>query len=360
MPETQRRRAREIGIEIGSFRPGRRNAITDVPEVRVGHTTLNSEDNAIHTGVTAILPHGGNLYTDKVCGAVHVINGHGKSTGFPQIEELGTIETPIVLTNTLNVWSVADAVIDYMVDRNPDARTFNPVVGECNDGHTNDIVGRHVKREHVRAALDGATTENIDEGCVGAGSGMHGFGWKGGIGTASRVTDSEKGEVTVGAMVLTNTGQSSELRIDEVPFGKEVVPDYVRKAAGDDGAGSIMMVIGTDAPVTARQLTRIARRATFGLARTGAKAEHGSGDFVIAFSNGTRFDANGTPGRGFDRLFADGDLSTLFKMTIEATEEAIINALLKAETTQRPDGSELTAIPIEDVQRVAKLYARRD
>lgn len=233
----------------------------DVPDVRVGHVTLNSEDDTVHTGVTSILPHGGNVYTDKVCAAVHVINGHGKSTGFPQVDELGTIETPIMLTNTLNVWSVADAVIDYLVEQNPDARTFNPIVGECNDGHTNDIVGRHVKREHVIEALRGASTNNSEEGCVGAGAGMHGFGWKGGIGTASRVVESDRGAHTVGAMVLTNTGQSSELRIDGLPFGQEVVPDYLRKPAGDDGHGSIMMVIGTDAPVTARQLTRIAKRA---------------------------------------------------------------------------------------------------
>ena len=192
----QRPRARDLGIEIGSFNTGRLNAIVDVPDVRVGHVTLNSEDDTVHTGVTSILPHGGNVYTDKVCAAVHVINGHGKSTGFPQVDELGTIETPIMLTNTLNVWSVADAVIDYLVEQNPDARTFNPVVGECNDGHTNDIVGRHVKREHVIEALRGASTNNSEEGCVGAGAGMHGFGWKGGIGTASRVVESDRGAHT--------------------------------------------------------------------------------------------------------------------------------------------------------------------
>lgn len=354
-----RPRARDLGIEIGSFATGKLNAIVDVPDVRVGHTTLHSDDNAVHTGVTAILPHGENLYTDKVCAAVHVINGHGKSTGFPQVEELGAIETPILLTNTLNVWSAADAMIDYLAEKNPDARTFNPIVGECNDGHTNDIVGRHVTREHVMEALKTASRNNIDEGCVGAGTGMHGFGWKGGIGTASRVTATDEGKFTVGAMVLTNTGQSSQLRIDGVPFGQDVVPDYVRDRAGEDGQGSIMLVVGTDLPVTARQLGRMARRATFGLARTGAKAEHGSGDFVIAFSNGTRFDGQGKPGRGFDRLVADSDLSTFFEMTIEAIEEAIVNALLRAETTFRPDGSELTALPIEDLKRVMANYGYR-
>jgi D-aminopeptidase len=349
-----RPRTRDLGITIGDMQPGPQNAITDVPDVRVGHVSL-VEGEDIRTGVTAILPHGGNLLTDKVCAGIHIINAFGKAVGLPQVAELGNIETPILLTNTLNVWTAADALVDYTFQHNPDTRTINPVVGECNDSYLNDIAGRHVKKEHVLRALSEADANNIEEGCVGAGVGTQCFSWKGGIGTSSRQVVLDVGTFTLGIMTQTNTGRSRALRINGVPIGYELVPDYIKTRTPE---GSIMFVIGTDAPLTSRQLTRVARRAAFGLARMGAEAGHSSGDFVIAFSTGNRITPKGE--QSAEQFIPETQLNMLFRATIDATEEAILNALLKAETTVGKDGHILAGIPIDKVQEILHKYGRLD
>ncbi len=353
-----RPRAREIGVRIGVLPTGPLNAITDVPGVRVGHVSLIEGEGElvrgkgpIRTGVTAIVPHGGNLFAEKVCAAVHVINAFGKSVGLPQVIELGTIETPILLTGTLSVWNVADALIDYISEQNPGVYSFNPVVGECNDGSLNDILGRHVKREHVFQALEGAGETNVEEGNVGAGVGMTGFGWKGGIGTASRVISEDWGDCRLGVMVLTNTGQASDLRIDGVPVGRELTPDTVSRVEG-----SIMIIIGTNAPLSSRQLGRVAKRAAFGLARAGGIAGHGSGDFVIGFSTGNRISVSGKQSASPDEFVPEPRLSGLFRAAIEATEEAIVNSLLRAETLVGRDGTKRVGIPVEKVVGIVERY----
>lgn len=338
-----RPRARDLGICIGELPPGPLNAIVDVPEVAVGHVSVVAEEGPARTGVTAILPHPGNPFTEKVCAAVEVINGFGKSVGLPQVAELGNIETPILLTNTLSVWAVADAVVDWVAERNPGVRSFNPVVGECNDGALNDILGRHVKACHVHQALAEASCKDTREGNVGAGVGMTGFGWKAGIGTASRLLPGPLEGYRLGALVLTNTGSAKDLRVDGGPVGRHLRPP---KQAPPPG-GSIIMVLATDAPLESRQLQRIAKRAGFGLARVGGIADHGSGDFVIAFSTGNRITARGEQGIGGCRPVAEADLSGLFRAAIEATEEAILNSLLRAETLVGREGTRRVAIPVE-------------
>lgn len=353
-----RPRARDIGVCIGEMPCGSLNSITDVPGVKVGHVTLIAGEGKlavgrgpVRTGVTAIVPHAGNIFTEKVCAAVYVINAFGKSLGLPQIIELGNIETPILLTNTLNVWLVADALIDYVAEQNPGVYSFNPVVGECNDSFLNDILGRHVKQEHVFAALQNATAENVEEGNVGAGTGMSGFGWKGGIGTSSRRLPKELGDFTLGALVLTNTGAARDLRIDGVPVGRHLTPRELSQEQG----GSIMIIIATDAPLSSRQLGRIAKRAAFGLARTGATASHGSGDFVIAFSTGNRISTSGKQCVAPQEFIAETQLSWFFRAVIESTEEAIINSILRAKTMIGRDGNTRYGILIERVIEILKM-----
>ncbi|HEX2122329.1 MAG TPA: P1 family peptidase [Thermoanaerobaculia bacterium] len=320
-----RPRARDVGIAPGNLPPGAHNAITDVGGVRVGHTSVIRGEN-VRTGVTVVLPHGGNLFREKVPGAVFVGNGFGKLMGSTQIEELGEIESPIALTSTLNVPRVADALIDHMLalPGNEEVRSINVVVGETNDGRLNDIRGRHVGREEVFAALRGAKDGPVEEGSVGAGVGTVAFGWKGGIGTSSRKVPAGW---TVGVLVQTNYGGT--LTIDGVRAGR----------ATTEGKGSIMIVIATDAPVDARNLKRMGARAMMGLARTGSSGSNGSGDYAIAFSTARHAAA----------LVKNDDMSPLFLATIEATEEAIYNSLFKATTVR-----DVQALPIEDV-----LAARR-
>jgi D-aminopeptidase len=334
-----RKRARELDISIGRFKTGRHNAITDVAGVRVGHVTV-VEGDSVRTGVTAIVPHDRNVFKEKVPAAVHVINGYGKSLGLAQVEELGEIETPICLTNTLNIWRAADAMLDYMIRENPDGGSFNVVCGECNDGFLNDIKARAVTAEHVIEALDKAASGHVDEGCVGAGTGMRGFGFKAGIGTSSRVADVNGAEYTAGVLVLTNTGYAQELRVDGVPVGR------LLQAEGEpEDKGSIMIIVATDAPVDSRQLTRLAKRAAFGLARAGGTAGHGSGDFVIAFAVPDAKSALLDDRSGADKLFVP---------VIEATEEAIINSLFMAEPTTGRDGHHMDAIPAERVKELVQ------
>ena len=348
-PVNRRPRATDLGLEIGLLSHGPHNSITDVEGVTVGHATLiegagplTVGRGPVRTGVTVILPRQENVFRQKVTGAVHVINGFGKSVGFPQVAELGVIESPIALTNTLSTWNVADTLVNHLSSHNPDIFSFNPVVGECNDGFLNDILGRHIKAAHVFRAIETASSPNVEEGNVGAGTGMTGFGWKGGIGTSSRICDSLQGRHTVGVLTLTNTGDPQEFRIDGLRVGAHLLPPGAAEGSG----GSIIIVVATDAPVTARQLGRIGRRAAFGLGRAGGIAGHGSGDFVISFSNSTQ-----------RAEVDDAHLTPLFRGVVEATEEAIVNSVLRAETLEGRDGNIRHAIPIDELRGI--LSARK-
>lgn len=329
-------RIRELGIDPGQLPPGDHNSITDVAGVEVGHETIlkgdHTESDCARTGVSVIDPDADrNVFSDPVTGAVSVFNGYGKSTGLAQVAELGEIETPIALTNTLDVWSVAAGVLDYVLDVNATATSVNPVVGECNDGVLNDIRGRHVTAAAVERTIGSLSASNTREGCVGAGAGTTGFGWKAGIGTASRRADQH----TVGALVLTNTGMPADLRIDGLHVNKAVQQETESSSAG----GSIMMLVGTDAALSARQLTRVTKRAALGLGRAGGIAHHGSGDFAVGFANdrGPQVD--------------DSALTALFRGAIEATEEAIYNSLTRAETTTGVDNTTVRALPLDAVRR---------
>ena len=363
----QRCRARELGILVGELDSGHCNAITDVPGVRVGHCTLIAGSGAlvpgqgpVRTGVTAVLPHGGNVFRDKVAASAHVINGFGKCTGLPQIMELGTLETPILLTNTLSVGQVADAVVQWSVERNGDigvtTSTVNPVVGECNDGYLNDIQGRHVHLQHVSAALHSACDGPVEEGSVGAGTGMSAFGFKGGVGTASRQLPVSLGAYVVGVLLVANFGRRRDLMILGVPVGRELPGG--REAMSRDG--SVMVVVATDAPLAPHQLSRIARRAVHGLARTGSVATHGSGDFVLAFSTTNRIAHQPSALTRCLELVEDNGpvLNGLFYAVIESTEEAVYNALLRAETVEGRDGHVAEALPIAPLVELLRQYRR--
>lgn len=327
---TPRPRAREAGVVVGILPAGPLNAITDVAGVRVGQTTVIRGEN-VRTGVTVILPHGGNLFREKVPAAVFAGNGFGKLMGSTQIEELGEIESPIALTSTLNVPRVADALIDWMLalPGNEDVRSINVVVGETNDGRLNDIRGRHVGREEVFAALRNAKSGPVEEGSVGAGTGTVAFGWKGGIGTSSRRLPAKLGGWTVGVLVQSNYG--GVLTIDGEKVGQQLGQYYLKNEL-ENADGSIMIVIATDAPVDARNLERMGARAMMGLARTGAAGTNGSGDYAIAFSTA----------RDAAKLVKNDDMSPLFLAVIEATEEAIYNSLFKA-----TDVRDVKALPLD-------------
>ena len=330
-----RPRAADLGIPSGTLPRGPLDAITDVAGVRVGHTTIVRGDN-IRTGVTVILPHPGNLFRDKVPGAIFIGNAFGKLAGSTQVQELGEIESPIALTSTLNVPRVADALLDYLLalPGNEQVRSINPLVGETNDGTLNDIRARVVGRAEVLHAIETAQGGAVEEGAVGAGTGTIAFGYKGGIGTASR----KAGAYTVGALVQSNFGGS--LLMGGVPVGREL-----RGGGPNSGDGSCMMIIATDAPVDARNLHRMAARAIFGLARTGSSGANGSGDFVISFSTQ----------RSPAKLLTNDEVSPLFLAVIEATEEAILNSLLKA-TTTTGNGHTIQAIPIDRVKEILKRH----
>jgi D-aminopeptidase len=331
----KRPRAADIGLTIGSLPAGPLDSITDVAGVRVGQVTLNRGD-AIHTGVTVILPHPGNLFREKVAGAVFVGNAFGKLAGSTQVEELGEIETPIALTSTLNVPRVADALLDYMLalPGNERVQSINPLVGETNDGYLNDIRGRHVGSAEVRQAIEIAASGPVEEGAVGAGTGTVAFGYKGGIGTASRKVSG----FTIGVLVQTNFGGT--LVMNGAPVGREL-----RAAGPNSGDGSILMVVATDAPMDARNLRRLAARTMFGLARTGSSGSNGSGDYAIAFSTV----------RNPQKLVANDDMSPLFLAVIDATEEAIDNSLLRAVTTTG-NGHTVEALPIQRTLEILRKY----
>ncbi len=321
--ESKMLRARDIGIVPGVFDPGPSNGIVDVDGVLVGHSTLHSGDS-LHTGVTAILPHSKSVYHNRVPAAIHVENGYGKLIGKTQVDELGELETPILLTCTLCVWKAADAMVELLLEDSLMAtvRSINPVVGETNDGYLNDIRSRPVTDGMVRMAILGGTADPVAEGSVGAGAGTIAFGFKGGIGTSSRLLPERAGGHTVGILVQTNYG--GILAFDGIPFGR-MVGQYAFKDLLDGGSsadGSIMIVVATDAPLDSRQLKRLARRTMAGVARTGSSFSNGSGDYAIAFS--TSIVGSETP------TLANGQLSPLFQAAAEATEEAIYNSLLAA------------------------------
>ncbi|MCL6480161.1 MAG: P1 family peptidase [Firmicutes bacterium] len=354
-----RPRARDLGIAPGSFEPGPWNAITDVAGVRVGHATIVSGEE-VRTGVTAILPHSGNLYREKVAAAMHIANAFGKLVGSTQVVELGQLETPILLTNTLSVWDAAAALAEWMLalPGNESVRSINPVVGETNDGWLNDIRGRHVRAEHVRQALAAATTGPVAEGSVGAGTGTVAFGWKGGIGTSSRhvrTGGADGTTYTVGVLVQTNYG--GRLTIAGVPVWQHVQPP--RRDEGEDG--SCMMVVATDAPLDSRQLRRLAARAILGMARTGASGSHGSGDYVIAFSTTNRIRSaafNEAAPSAPVELLHEERLSPLLLAVSDATEEAIYNSLFRATPVRGRAGHTAEAIPIAPVRELLRQSGR--
>jgi len=357
----ERPRSRDLGVAPGVFPPGTLNAITDVAGVRVGHTTL-VEGDAVRTGVTAILPHGGNLFQDKVAGAVFVGNAFGKLAGSTQVAELGTVETPIVLTNTLSVGTAIEAVVRYTIARagNERVQSVNAVVGETNDGGLNDIRGLHVTRDHVLAAITSASGGAVAEGSVGAGTGTQCYGWKGGIGTSSRVLPARYGGYTLGVLVQTNFG--GVLTMGGAPVGRELgrysfsPPRTDKSDPATSPDGSCMIVVATDAPVDARDLRRLAARAIFGLARTGSSYSNGSGDFAIAFTTSpdmrTKFGESQPRQRTV--LPPDG-VSPLFQAALEATEEAVYNSLLRA-TPVTARQRTVDAIPIDKVTEILRKY----
>ena len=354
-----RARARDLGVAPGVFKPGANNAITDVAGVLVGQTTVTDGDS-VHTGITAIRAHGGNQYLDRVPAAVHVGNAFGKLVGSTQVKELGELETPILLTCTLCVWKAADAMVEWMLGQPGMERvgSLNPVVGETNDGGLNAIRSRPIRPEHVRAALESATGGAVQEGSVGAGAGTQAFGWKGGIGTSSRVIPKSLGGYTVGVLVQTNFG--GVLQVLGAPVGKELGRySFKNELDRDGGDGSIMMVVATDAPLSDRNLERLAARAMMGLGRTGSSASNGSGDFVIAFSTAQSVRRRITPGaesltRQVEDVTNDA-MSGLFEAVVEATEESIYNSLFMA-TSVTARGRTVDAIPLDRVREVLRKY----
>jgi D-aminopeptidase len=356
-----RPRASDVGLKVGILPTGQLNAITDVAGIEVGHATIINGDK-VRTGVTAVLPHSGNLYHDKVPGAIFVGNGFGKLTGSTQVDEMGEIETPILLTNTASVPRVADAVTTYILTLpgNEDVLSVNPVVGETNDGYLNDIRGRHITPEDVLAAIKQAKTGAVEEGNVGAGTGTVAFGWKGGIGTSSRKLPQNLGGYTVGVLVQTNFG--GVLTIAGAPVGQELGQYYLHKelqqgSAKDKADGSCMIIIATDAPVDARNLRRLAARACLGMARTGSAASNGSGDYAIAFSTAPqlRIRTSEKPPTRHLELLTNDAMSPLFLAVIEATEEAIYNSMFRA-TTMSGNGHTIEALPIDKTMEILRRH----
>nr|WP_241749110.1 P1 family peptidase [Rufibacter sediminis] len=352
-----RKRVREYGIQIGVLPTGKLNALTDVPGVQVGQVTLNKGQD-IRTGVTAILPHAGNLFQAKVPAAVFVGNGFGKLAGMTQVQELGNLESPIILTNTLGVATAMNAVITHTLQLpgNEKVQSVNAVVGETNDGGLNDIRGRHVTEKHVLEAIQKAKSGPVEEGNVGAGTGTVCFGFKGGIGTSSRQLPASLGGYTVGVLVQTNFG--GVLQVAGVPVGEELERFSFREQILKKADGSCMIIVATDAPVDARNLERMAKRAMLGLGKTGGIVSNGSGDYVIAFSAhpALRIPYESREKTQTMTLLRNDEMSPLFMATIEATEEAILNSLFKAETTVGKDKNKVEALPLDKTLEILKKH----
>lgn len=349
------KRSRDLNIKVGILEPGKYNAITDVNGVLVGHRTVNQNED-VRTGVTVILPHSGNIFQDKVKAAVYVANGFGKLIGSTQIEELGVIETPIALTNTLNVFNVANALIDFTLKQkgNENLGSINPVVGETNDGYLNNIQRRSVTWEHVFEALAKADSGVVLEGSVGAGTGTTCFGFKGGIGTSSRVLPKSKGSYTVGVLVQTNFG--GILEINGAPVGRELGKYYMKNDVSPDG--SCMIVVATDAPLSNRNLRRLAKRAILGLAKTGGFCSNGSGDYVIAFSTHPACRVSYRSSKTTLQIeeLRNSEMSPLFLAVVEATQEAIYNSLFMATDVTGFKKHQIQKIPVDEVVKISKKY----
>ncbi|ACZ38793.1 P1 family peptidase [Sphaerobacter thermophilus] len=360
-------RARELGITIGIYSPGKYNAITDVPGVAVGHTTVHWGDATLppgrgptRTGVTVIWPHREDLLRNPVAAGFFALSGTGEMTGRSEIEELGRINTPLALTNTMSVGLVYDAVCRYLVERDSgvgaDEGPVIPLVAECDDSFLNDARGFHVTHEHVYAALDGASTGPVAEGCVGAGTGMHCFQFKGGIGTSSRVLPAEAGGWTVGVLVLTNFGRRHRLTVAGVPVGAHLpyAPENVGLPPRDEGSG--IVVVATDAPLDGRQLARVAKRAALGLGRTGSTGGDTSGELLVAFS--TTYQPGREPGVSAREVVESYAIDPIFEAAVDATEEAVLNALCMATTTDGRDGHVLPAIPLDRLREILAAHGR--
>jgi D-aminopeptidase len=345
---------RDFGFSIGVLPPGQDNSITDVSGVLVGHFTLNKDKN-IRTGVTAIIPHPGNIFMEKVPAAVYVANGFGKLTGSTQIRELGNLETPIILTNTLSVPVAAEALIEYSLKKNENIRSVNPVVGETNDGYLNDIRGLHIKKKHVITAIENASSNKVIQGSIGAGTGTVCFGYKGGIGTSSRKLPANMNSYTVGVLVQTNFG--GILQIDGVPVGEELNQYYLADNL-KQADGSCMIIVATDAPLDSRNLLRLAKRSMLGLAHTGGISSNRSGDYVIAFSTVNKIPHRSDSMVHSIKTLRNDQMSSLFLAVIEATEEAILNSLFTAKTTTGCKDRKIEALPVVKVMKIMKKYNR--
>jgi D-aminopeptidase len=352
--QAQNKRLREHGIIVGVLPTGPKNDITDVKGVRVGHVTVIRGAD-VRTGVTAILPHGGNIFREKVPAAIYTGNGFGKLAGSTQVQELGNLETPVILTNTLSVPVAMDAVTSYTLQLpgNADVQSVNAVAGETNDGWLNDIRGKHITKEHVAEAIRIADTGRVAEGSIGAGTGTMCFGYKGGIGTASRKIPASLGGYTVGVLVQTNFG--GVLQVNGAPVGRELKRYYLSDRLNDPADGSCMIVVATDAPVDARNLERMAKRAIMGMARTGGIGSNGSGDYVIAFStdSASRILHSG-PALLQNRVLSNDAVSPLFLAVIEATEEAILNSLFMATPIQGKDGHKAEILPVDKLLQILR------
>ena len=363
-----RPRLRDLGVKIGAYTPGPLNAITDVAGVMVGHHTLNYGEGTLHvgtgpvrTGVTAILPNGGDIFHHRVTGGVFVLNGAGELSGLTQVQEWGLIETPIILSNTLAVGACGEGVVQYMVERNPgigqEHDVVIPVVGECDDSWLNDAAGAHVQAEHVHLALNAAKGGPVAEGSVGGGTGMVTCDLKGGIGTSSRVVSLSAGDhsFTIGVLVMSNFGILEDLRVDGYPLGRRLAMQNKEQNRRLADYGSIITVVATDAPLLPHQLVRLSKRAALGIGRTGSVAAHGSGEIVIAFST-----ANTLPRQVTDPIrrlgmLQDRFIDPLYRSVIDTTEEAILNAMVAAEPMVGRDGHQIDALPHDELRRLATL-----
>jgi D-aminopeptidase len=355
--------AADLGLALGRLPRGPKNAITDVDGVGVGHETVTDDSGSVQTGVTVIVPHQGNIFREKLIAACHVVNGFGKTTGLVQIDELGQLESPIAMTNTLSIPAVTEGLLDFLLDENPEigatTGSVNAVVAECNDAFLNDLRGRHVRREHVARALAATTTDRVEQGAVGAGRGMSAFGLKGGIGTASRCVPAHWGEAVVGVLVLSNL-----CRLDELVIAGRPVGAWLAAEAGEAGSartgksdpapagGSIIVVVATDAPVSSRQLGRLLHRAQNGLARTGSSTAHGSGEIVLGFTTAARIGHFGGHASEQSMFLREESayFDPLFQAVTEATEEAVLSSLFNAETVVGRGGARYEGFPIERLE----------
>lgn len=361
--EPKRARARQLGVRIGQYPRGRFNAITDVPRVRVGHSTiiegrgkLKPGKGPARTGVTAILPNDGDIFEQRVVGSGFILNGAGEISGLTQVTEWGLIETPILLTNTLSVGSCSNAVVKFMVERHPgigvEQDVIIPVVGECDDSWLNDIGGRHVRYQHVVEAIENARHGPVAEGNVGGGTGMVTCDFKGGIGTSSRKLPQHEGGYVVGVLVMSNFGRMEDLRVDGIPVGKILAPDYAHYRARENNYGSIITVVGTNAPLLPHQVTRLCKRAALGIGRVGSYAAHGSGEIVLGFSNANLVPRETRKMVYRMKILLDRRMDPLYRAVVEATEEAILNALFMAETMEGHSGHVAPALPIRQVREI--------